>query len=40
MWVITEPGNRAALATYRSFEGIEEAEGVTFSWSVDRGSEN
>jgi hypothetical protein len=35
MWVITEPGNEAALATYRSINGFDEAESVTFTLAFD-----
>jgi ribosomal protein S18 acetylase RimI-like enzyme len=30
MWVLTEPGNDAALATYRSIDGVDEGS-VTFT---------
>ena len=35
MWVITEPGNDAALATYRSIKGFDEAESVTFTLAFE-----
>jgi ribosomal protein S18 acetylase RimI-like enzyme len=38
MWVATEPGNAAALATYRAAAALPAEPCVTLSWTFDQPS--
>jgi hypothetical protein len=37
MWVITDEGNEAAVATYSRAGGLPEKDQVVFVWTFDQG---